>query len=282
MSEYIFNPKPGAKKMLIHNPSEKKEVQNQQVDKPVMVKDPVCGMTIRPEKAAGHSEFEGQTWHFCSNGCKTKFDAAPRMFIGSKTSTSKPLVAEKPNHAEIKNWKSHTSNRDQSTNKHQMRNRDQNLENGPSDPVLYTCPMHPEIKQDKPGSCPICGMALEPLKISLKEEENHELKEMFLRFWVSVGLTLPLVVIAMAHLFPGQPFKSLLMNNQGWMELLLATPVVLWGGWPFFVRGWQSVRNRSPNMFTLIALGTGVAFGYSLAAALFPTLFPEAFRDEHG
>lgn len=149
-------------------------------------------------------------------------------------------------------------------------------------PITYTCPMHPEIIKDRPGSCPICGMALEPRTVSLKQEENHELKKMAHRFWISLGLSLPLVIIAMGHLIPGRAFDGVLKGIQSWIELAMATPVVLWGGWPFFVRGWQSILNRTPNMFTLIALGTGVAYGYSVAAVLFPNLFPDAFKDEHG
>ncbi len=147
----------------------------------------------------------------------------------------------------------------------------------------YTCPMHPEIVRDEPGNCPICGMALEPRTVTLEAEENQELKGMTRRFWIGVLLTVPLVVVAMGRHVPGMPFD-------GWaspralngLELLLATPVVLWGGWPFFERGWQSVLNRSLNMFTLIALGVGVAYAYSSVAVLFPALFPAAFRDAHG
>jgi P-type Cu+ transporter len=145
----------------------------------------------------------------------------------------------------------------------------------------WTCPMHPEIVRDAPGSCPICGMALEPTTVAAEEEENHELRDMRRRFWVSTALTIPLVVIAMGHFIPGRPLELLLARGPlGWIELLLATPVVLWGGWPFFVRGWYSVVNRSLNMFTLIALGVGVAYVYSVIAIVFPDVFPPSFRDE--
>ncbi|MBY0497556.1 MAG: copper-translocating P-type ATPase [Cyanobacteria bacterium] len=143
--------------------------------------------------------------------------------------------------------------------------------------------MHPEIVRDQPGSCPICGMALEPKTVSAEEEENAELRDMTRRFWVSTVLTVPLVLIAMGDYLPGRPFDQLMASGpMGWLELALATPVVLWGGWPFFVRGWQSIVNRSLNMFTLIALGVGVAYLYSVVATVFPSIFPASFRDDDG
>ena len=153
----------------------------------------------------------------------------------------------------------------------------------PATQIEYTCPMHPEIVQDAPGNCPICGMALEPRTVTLEAEENLELKDMTRRFWIGVLLTVPLIVVAMGRHVPGMPFDDLASSHAlNGLELLLATPVVLWGGWPFFARGWRSLLNRSLNMFTLIALGVGVAYGYSTVAALFPALFPAAFRDARG
>ena len=153
----------------------------------------------------------------------------------------------------------------------------------PTTKTEYTCPMHPEIVRDEPGSCPICGMALEPRTITLEAEENQELKDMTRRFWVGVLLTVPLIVVAMGRHIPSLAFDELASSRGlNWLELLLATPVVLWGGWPFFERGWQSVLNRSLNMFTLIALGVGVAYVYSTVAVLFPALFPMVFRDASG
>jgi P-type Cu+ transporter len=148
----------------------------------------------------------------------------------------------------------------------------------------WTCPMHPQIVRDKPGNCPICGMALEPRTATgAAEEENPELRDMTRRFWVSVALTLPLVVLAMTMFLEDNPFERLApMRVWGWVELLLATPVVLWGGWPFFVRGWYSLVHRSLNMFTLIALGVGVAYLYSVVARAAPGIFPASFRNEHG
>jgi len=153
----------------------------------------------------------------------------------------------------------------------------------PSTRVDYTCPMHPEIVRDAPGSCPICGMALEPRTTSIDDEQNPELASMTRRFWISVGLTIPVLVLGMSDLIPGQPFQHWLgMRAIAWLELLLATPVVLWAGGPFFERGWASLVNRSLNMFTLIALGTGTAYVYSVIAVLFPDIFPPSFRDMSG
>jgi Cu+-exporting ATPase len=149
--------------------------------------------------------------------------------------------------------------------------------------IEYTCPMHPEIIRSGPGSCPICGMALEPRTVSASEEENPELSSMTRRFWISVALTIPVLILGMSDLIPGQPLQQFLsMRATGWIELLLATPVVLWGGFPFFQRGWASIVNRSLNMFTLIALGTGTAYVYSVIAVLFPNIFPPSFQTMSG
>src|SRR3989454_9132128 len=146
----------------------------------------------------------------------------------------------------------------------------------------YVCPMHPQIVRNAPGSCPICGMALEPRTVTA-DEENAELKDMTRRFWVSVAFSVPLLVFVMGDMLPGQPLQHVLSGRLiAWLQLVLATPVVLWGGWPFFVRGWASIINRSLNMFTLIALGTGTAYLYSVAATVAPGLFPESFRAHGG
>ena len=147
----------------------------------------------------------------------------------------------------------------------------------------FTCPMHPEILQDGPGDCPICGMALEPVVVTEDEEDNSELIDMIRRFWVSLGFTVPVFIIAMGDLLPGAPVSAVLSGAiRPWIELLLTSPVVLWGAWPFFVRGWRSVITRNLNMFTLIGLGVAVAYGYSVVAVLLPDLFPDAFRDVNG
>jgi Cu+-exporting ATPase len=149
--------------------------------------------------------------------------------------------------------------------------------------VEYTCPMHPRIVRDGPGSCPICGMALEPRTVSGGEEPNEELLDMTRRFKIGLLLTIPLLLLAMSDLIPGQPVQhAVSMRLLSYLQLALATPVVLWGGWPFFQRGWASIVNRSLNMFTLIALGTGVAYWYSVVATFFPNTFPASFRGHGG
>jgi len=147
----------------------------------------------------------------------------------------------------------------------------------------YVCPMHPEIVRDRPGSCPVCGMALEPRTATLEEEANPELLDMTRRLWVSLALTIPVLAIAMSEMIPAQPLQHAISSRSlVWIQLLFASPVVLWGGWPFFVRGWASIRNFSPNMFTLIAIGTGTAYLYSVVAALLPDIFPVSFRGHDG
>jgi Cu+-exporting ATPase len=148
--------------------------------------------------------------------------------------------------------------------------------------VEYTCPMHPEVVSDHPGSCPICGMALEPRTVTVDQGPNPELVDMSRRFWVGVVLSLPVLVLAMSDMVPGRPLRSLNMQVVNWVQLFLATPVVFWCGWPFFERAWASVVHRSPNMFTLIALGVGAAYAYSLAATVVPWLFPAAFQVSNG
>ena len=213
-------------------------------------RDPVCGMTVNPAKAAGSSEHRGHTYYFCGAGCLAKFTADPDRYLQPPV-----LIAPLPPKQDAR----------------------------PVEPVEYTCPMHPEVRQLGPGACPKCGMTLEPVTISAHEEDNHELKDMTRRFWVSVALTIPVLLIAMADFIPGRPLEQLASAPVWtWVELIVATPVVLWGGWPFFVRGWQSLANRSLNMFTLIALGVAVAYFYSLVAALFPEMFPDSFRGESG
>ena len=154
---------------------------------------------------------------------------------------------------------------------------------GPQRRTEYTCPMHPEIVRDEPGSCPKCGMALEPRIVTLDEGEDSELVDMRRRFWISTALALPVLVLAMGDHIPGNPVDGWLSRAANtWLQFALSTPVVLWGGWPFFVRAWQSIVNRSPNMFTLIGMGVGAAFGYSLVATLAPEVFPDSFRGQGG
>ena len=203
-------------------------------------------MTIDPADAVGHVDYDGHTYYFCAESCLERFKAEPEKYVGLGSGIRDPGS--------------------EGSETVPQRIRDP----GSQIPVKYTCPMHPEIVRDGPGSCPICGMALEPMTITAEEPENEELRDMSRRLWVSAALTVPLLVIAMGgyqlHL----------------IELALATPVVLWSGWPFFVRGWESVVQRSLNMFTLIAIGVGVGYVYSVFAAVWPGVFPPAFRDDMG
>ncbi|MCH6590767.1 MAG: heavy metal translocating P-type ATPase [Proteobacteria bacterium] len=243
-------------------------------------KDPVCGMTVDPATAKHRWDHQGKTYYFCCNGCLEKFKADPDGYLdgGEKPAAAAPAGAMYtcPMHPDV-------------------------MQEGPGDcpdcgmalePVTvpgprtqtrYTCPMHPEIVEDGPGDCPICGMALEPVTVTVEEEANPELVDMTRRFWASLALTLPVVVLAMGDLIPGQPLKELISARlSDWVEFALATPVVLWGGLPFFQRGWRSIVTRRLNMFTLIAIGVGVAYVYSVIATLFPGIFPDAFRSAEG
>ncbi|TWI11492.1 heavy metal translocating P-type ATPase [Aerolutibacter ruishenii] len=201
--------------------------------------DPVCGMTVDPAKTEHHAEHDGKAYHFCSGRCREKFIANPMQYLGPKPAT--PEVAAPAG-------------------------------------TMYTCPMHPEIRQDHPGTCPICGMALEPEMPSLDEEENPELVDFSRRFWWTLPLTLIVLVLAM---FGHRLDAWLSAEARTWLELVLTAPVVLWAGWPFFERCVQSIRNRSPNMWTLIGIGVGSAFVYSVVATVAPDIFPASFH-EHG
>jgi Cu+-exporting ATPase len=205
-------------------------------------------MQFPKESAADKVEYQGQTYWFCGKGCSAKFRAEPSRYLDT---------ASAPEHAPSPRV---------------------------SVAVQYTCPMHPEIIRNEPGACPICGMALEPIvPTAAGDDENRELADMRRRFWISLVLTLPILAVTMGEFIPGRPFDQLMTPGaRTWFEVILATPVVVWGGWPFFVRAWQSVVNRSLNMFTLIGLGVAVGYVYSLIAALFPALFPASFRDEAG
>ncbi|MGY4499757.1 Cu+-exporting ATPase [Bradyrhizobium sp. GM24.11] len=203
--------------------------------------DPVCGMTVDPATSKHRFDHHGETFHFCSAGCRTKFAADPAKHL------AKDKVAE------------------------------------PAMPAgtIYTCPMHPETRQVGPGSCPICGMALEPEVASLETGPNPELADMTRRFWFGGALALPAVVLEMGgHLASPHNWIDPTLSN--WIQLVFATPVVIWAGWPFFVRGWRSLLTRNLNMFTLIAMGTGVAYVYSLIGTIAPQIFPDTFRGHEG
>jgi P-type Cu+ transporter len=250
-------------------------------------RDPVCGMTVDPHEAAGTAVHDGHTYYFCSPSCRERFQAAPETYVehrGAEATDSRrrtPSGDEAveytcPMHPEVR------QRRPGACPKCGMALEPVTAA-VPMTRTEYTCPMHPEIVRLEPGFCPICGMALELRTVTVEDEANPELRDMTRRFWVSVGLTLPLLVMAMAEMVGGeqvsQAFSGRLLL---WVQLALATPVVLWGGWPFFERGWASLVNRSLNMFTLIAIGIGTAYGYSVVATLFPDIFPHAFRGHGG
>ncbi|MBB5056022.1 Cu+-exporting ATPase [Granulicella aggregans] len=213
------------------------------IDPAVVAIDPVCGMKVDPAKAAATIEFEGESFYFCGKGCAAKFSADPMKYLQPKPAPEAPIQA--------------------------------------APGMKYTCPMDPEIVRDQPGACPKCGMALEPMTVTL-DEANPELESMTRRFWTGVALTLPLLAIMVSELMPGQPLQHLLGGGLGWFEFAIATPVVLWGGWPFFQRGWASIVNRSLNMFTLIAIGSGAAYLYSVVAVAAPGAVPASFRMPDG
>jgi Cu+-exporting ATPase len=210
---------------------------------PDRLKDPVCGMNVDPHRTPHRAEYDGQTFYFCSAGCRAKFMAGPARHIGHEAAAA----------------------------------RAEPLPEG----TTYTCPMHPEVRQIGPGPCPICGMALEPMLVTGDAGPNHELIDFTRRFSIGLLLALPVIILEMAaHLIGLDHVVSPRISS--WMQMILATPVVLWSGWPFFVRGWQSLLTRNLNMFTLIAMGTGVAWLYSVIATIAPDLFPAAFRGREG
>ncbi len=210
--------------------------------------DPVCGMTVQPATAAGSYEYQGKTYHFCATSCLTKFRIDPIHYLTPPEQRATRVMPV------------------------------------PSGGVVeYICPMDPEVLETQPGACRICGMALEPKVVSLEDERNPELEDMSRRFWICLGPSLLVMFLAMVDMIPGLSLPDVFTGStRNWAQWLLATPVVLWGGWPFFQRGWASVVNRAPNMFTLIAMGTGAAYGYSTVAAVVPTLLPGSFRMHDG
>jgi Cu+-exporting ATPase len=275
--------------------------------------DPVCGMKVDTELAKHRVEHGGKEYCFCCAGCATKFQADPARYLdpnykpGMKAMSSPEvslgqIAPAKPAPA----VHTHTAHPSAAPRRAASGGKDTRIYVCPMCPEVrqigpapcpscgmalepesilperrteYTCPMHTEIVRSEPGVCPICGMALEPRTVTAHEEENPELHDMSRRFWVSMVLTAPLLLIAMGAMLPGMPLQRLIPETWlPWLEFVLATPAVLWAGWPFFQRGWASIVNRSTNMFTLIAMGTGVAYTYSVVATLFPQIFPASFR----
>ncbi len=284
------------------------------------VKDPVCGMTVDSASSKHKFEHGAKAYYFCGPRCLEKFRADPSRYLSPRPASasgmhpamhsgmqmisiapaSGPRTLEEktaPVAAAPSTPASRTPGRQtayvcpmcpevRSTKPSACPRCGMALEPEmpvPATRVEYTCPMHPEIVRLSPGSCPICGMALEPRTVTAQEEENPELREMMRRFWISLALTAPLLTVAMVDMLPGMPVQHMLPNGWlPWIEMVLATPVVLWGGWPFFQRGWTSIVNRATNMFTLIAMGTGVAYLYSLVATAFPQAFAASFREMGG
>ena len=265
--------------------------------------DPVCGMQVDPARAKATREYHGQSYYFCCSGCAEKFAAAPEKYLAVKTQAAAPSahllgiqpagsttapVAPRPgqeNPKAVAQVYVCPMDADVRAAKPGACPKcgmalEPMIAQAPTTKIEYTCPMHPEVVRAEPGACPICGMALEPRTVAMEEKSSPELAAMTRRFWVSVILTAPLLFIAMTAdmLFR----SSISARTLAWIELALATPVVLWGGWPFFRLGWASLRNRSLNMFTLIAMGTGTAYIYSVIAVLFPGAFPAEFRDAGG
>jgi len=276
--------------------------------------DPVCHMQVDPAHAADRYDYKGHLYYFCCNGCKEKFQADPGRYLKpsapSPASVFVPLnvINRAPAVASIGSGgaadlpPSPPSPYTTSTSATYTCPMDPEVTQPgpgpcpkcgmalepiePAAPAVrtdYVCPMHPEVVSDKPGACPKCGMALEPRTVAVEDEANPELVDMTRRFWIGVVLSLPLLALAMLDHLPGQPLRLWLPGAaQAWIEFLLATPVVLWGGRPFFERGWASIVNRHLNMFTLIAIGTGVAYLDSVVATLAPGLFPASFRGHDG
>ena len=216
-------------------------------------KDPVCGMTVVPGRAKGGSaEHDGHTYWFCNPKCRDRFVADPAKYLAPKPAPAPATVPPPPTPAPVA---------------------------APlvaaADATIYTCPMHPEIRQRGPGACPKCGMALEPALPTVEDTANPELVDMTRRLWIAVALTAPVFALAMAEMAGVDVLES---GVRAWIELALAAPVVAWCGSPFFARGWASIRHRSLNMFTLIAIGTGAAFGYSVLATVVPSIIPMTMR----
>ena len=245
------------------------------------MQDPVCGMTVDPHRAAGTEVYNGVTYAFCSPHCLEKFRADPAQYVtpAHDTHGGAPVagtVYTCPMHPEVRQEGPGACPRCGMA-------LEPVVAAVPGTRTTYVCPMHPEIVRSEPGTCPICGMALEPQTVSLEEEVNPELVDMTRRFWISLLLTVPPLLLAMSEMLPGRPVQHALSPRLlTWVQLIFATPVVLWGGWPFFTRGWASLVNRSLNMFTLIAIGTGTAYIYSVIATLVPGLFPASFRTHSG
>ena len=260
-------------------------------DKVNLQRDPVCGMTVDPARAAAKVEHAGKTSYFCSAGCGKKFAASPEKYLSAKAAAPHEIKFPQnssveytcPMHPEVRETVRAGATPPPCPDCGMALDPVEPDATQPTSKTQYVCPMHPEIISDAAGNCPICGMALEPCTVTLAELPNAELISMTRRFWTSVALTAPIFLMAMSDLFPGKPLQHFLsMREITWIEFALSTPVVLWGGWPFFERGVASIVRLKLNMFTLIAIGTSAAYGFSVVAALVPGIFPASFREADG
>src|SRR5882672_236469 len=254
-----------------------------------MERDPVCGMSVVPEKAAAAVEFEGKKYFFCTKSCAAKFEKEPKRYLTAKMPEGMDRVEHGGGLLSIGGVKgvggksigtqgAHTIYAEKRPPR-KAASTTAPTKAGEGTGIRYTCPMHPEVVQMGPGSCPKCGMALEPMDVVAVAGPDPEYVSMRLRFWVSAALSLPVLLLGMF----GEKFSfGVSMAAMRWTEFVLATPVVVWGGWQFFERFWASVANRSPNMFTLIGLGTGAAYLESVAATIFPEWFPKSFQEMNG
>ncbi|HEX7390320.1 MAG TPA: heavy metal-binding domain-containing protein, partial [Acidiphilium sp.] len=230
------------------------------------VTDPVCGMRVDPATARWSAEQAGETYYFCSERCRDKFVAAPQTYLGADRFGPPSAPGHEPQGHQ---------HHDHAHHAHAPANAPAPSRGAAPAGVVYTCPMHPEIRRDGPGDCPICGMALEPVGVAAETGPSPELVDFTRRFWISAALSVPLLIIAMAPMV-GLPVRHWIGEPlAGWIELILASPVVLWAAQPFFRRALNSLRNRSPNMWTLIGLGVAAAYLFSLVALLFPAALPD-------
>jgi Cu+-exporting ATPase len=248
--------------------------------------DPVCGMTVDPAKARGSAEFQGKKYYFCSPGCEQKFKAEPQKYLSSGAGANSVHMHSPTASPDAKDrqgtvtWICPMDPEVRESKPGACPKCGMALE---PEAVEYTCPMHPEIVRPGPGNCPICGMALESrVAAGVHAEDDTELRSMTRRFRVGVALSIPLLALSMGSMWKSGPLSAIPPSVLDWLQLALATPVVVWGGWPFFQRGWASIVSRHLNMFTLIAIGTGTAYLYSVVATVAPEVFPEQFQTHHG
>jgi len=251
--------------------------------KMAMVKDPVCGMMVDPLNAAGKFEHAGTMYYFCNPRCLERFSHDPEGYLTGTHTQSMEAAPEKSGAKYICPMCPGVESPKPAACPRCGMALEPDVTAAPATKTEYVCPMHPEVVQDQPGACPKCGMALEPRTVSLEEEENPELADMTRRFWIGLVLAFPVFFLAMSEMIPGKPVQQVLSPSiMSWVQWILATPVVLWCGWPFFQRAWASLVNRNLNMFTLIGLGTSAAYVYSAVATLAPEFFPDSFRGAGG